>query len=87
MEEGCLSVRYLYGKVSRGVKVTVEAYDETGKKFSKGGSGLIAQIYQHETDHLNGTLFIDKAKDLVELSADDRAKWKKKNREGSVKAA
>ncbi|KKR31368.1 MAG: Peptide deformylase [Parcubacteria group bacterium GW2011_GWF2_39_8b] len=67
MEEGCLSVRYLYGKVSRGSKVVLEAYDETGKKFIKGASGLLSQIFQHETDHLNGVLFIDKAKNIEEI--------------------
>ena len=67
MEEGCLSVRYLYGKVQRSKKAMVEAYDENGKKFKKGGSGILAQIFQHETDHLDGILFIDKAVDLQDL--------------------
>lgn len=67
VEEGCLSVRYLYGKVSRAKKVKIEAYDENGKKFERGGTGLLAQIFQHETDHLDGVLFIDKAKDLEDL--------------------
>ena len=67
IEEGCLSVRYLYGKVSRSSKATVEAYDENGKKFTRGGSGLIAQIFQHEIDHLDGVLFIDKAKYIEEI--------------------
>lgn len=67
MEEGCLSVRYLYGKVSRSIKATVSAFDENGKKFERGGSGIIAQIFQHEVDHLNGILFIDKAIDLEDL--------------------
>jgi peptide deformylase len=67
VEEGCLSVRYLYGKVNRSNKATVEAYDEKGKKFERGGVGLLAQIFQHETDHLNGILFIDKAKDIEDL--------------------
>jgi peptide deformylase len=67
MDEGCLSVRYLYGKVERAEKVTVTAYDENGKKFVKGGSGLLAQIFQHEIDHLNGILFVDKADDIVEV--------------------
>ncbi len=67
MEEGCLSVRYLYGKVKRSDKVTLEAYDEKGNFFTKGGSGLLAQIFQHETDHLEGILFIDTAKDLQEI--------------------
>ena len=67
MEEGCLSVRYLYGKVMRSQKTTIAAYDETGKKFTMGASGLISQIFQHEVDHLNGILFIDKARFVEEV--------------------
>ncbi len=62
--EGCLSVRPLYGKTFRSKKATVEAYDENGKKFKRGASDLLAQIFQHETDHLNGILFIDHAKEV-----------------------
>lgn len=65
--EGCLSVRWLYGKVKRSTKVTIRAYDENGKVFERGASGLMAHIFQHEVDHLNGILFIDKAKDIQEL--------------------
>ena len=64
--EGCLSVRWLYGKTNRSTKATVEALDENGKKFTRGGSDLLAQIFQHETDHLNGILFIDHAKEIKE---------------------
>jgi peptide deformylase len=67
LDEGCLSVRPIFGKVERSEKATVTAYDENGKKFTRGGSGLLAQIFQHEIDHLNGILFIDKATDLVEV--------------------
>lgn len=66
MSEGCLSVRPIYGKVRRATRATVEAYDENGKRFVKNGSGLLAHIFQHETDHLEGILFTDKAKDLYE---------------------
>jgi peptide deformylase len=66
MPEGCLSVRWLYGKTFRSKKATVTAYDENGKKFTRGASGLLAQIFQHETDHLNGILFVDHAKDIRE---------------------
>jgi len=66
MMEGCLSVRPLYGKTHRSKKATILAYDENGKKFTRGASGLLAQIFQHETDHLNGILFIDHAKDVKE---------------------
>lgn len=71
MDEGCLSVRWLYGKVQRADKATVEAYDEQGKKFTRHGSGLWAQIFQHEIDHLDGILFIDKASDLTEMKPED----------------
>jgi peptide deformylase len=64
--EGCLSVRWLYGKTYRSKKAYIEAYNEEGKKIKMGGSGLLAQIFQHETDHLNGILFIDHAKDVRE---------------------
>lgn len=64
--EGCLSVRFFYGKTFRSMKAIVTAYDENGKKFTRGGAGLLAQIFQHETDHLNGILFIDHAKDVKE---------------------
>ena len=67
MEEGCLSVRWLYGYVKRSQKVTLRAYDEGGKRFTRGASGLLAQIFQHETDHLDGVLFIDKARDVREM--------------------
>lgn len=69
-EEGCLSVRPIYGQVARAEKASVEAYDENGKKFTHHGSGLMAQIFQHEVDHLNGILFIDKAENLQEILPD-----------------
>lgn len=67
MEEGCLSLRYLYGKVKRATKASVKAYDEHGKKFELGASGLLAQIFQHEIDHLDGVVFTDKAIDVVDI--------------------
>jgi len=66
LEEGCLSVRNVYGEVERCKKVTIRAYDENGKKFTFGGSGLLSQVFQHETDHLNGILFTEKAKNIRE---------------------
>ena len=81
IEEGCLSVRFLYGKVTRASKVTIEAYDEKGKKFTIGGKGLLAQIFQHETDHLNGILFIDKAKFVEEVLPEHLSKNTKNENE------
>jgi peptide deformylase len=66
-EEGCLSVRWLYGKVERAEKTLVRAYDEEGKPFTLGGTGVLSQAFQHEVDHLNGILFTDKATDLKEM--------------------
>jgi peptide deformylase len=61
MEEGCLSVRGKYGTVKRAERATVRARDERGDGFERGGGGLLAQVFQHEIDHLEGILFIDKA--------------------------
>lgn len=72
MPEGCLSVRWLYGEVSRADKATVRAYDGDGKVFTWGGSGLLAQIFQHETDHLNGALFIDTARNVEKITAEEQ---------------
>lgn len=59
--EGCLSAEGMFGTIKRAEKLSVEAFDENAKKFSRGASGLLAQIIQHEVDHLNGVLFTDKA--------------------------
>ena len=64
LHEGCLSLRGWWGYVLRSDKVTLRAYDEKGKEFERGASGLLAQIFQHEVDHLNGTLYIDNAHDM-----------------------
>ncbi len=65
MHEGCLSVRPLWGEVERSTHATVTAYNEHGVKFTRGASGLLAHIFQHETDHLDGILFIDKARNVA----------------------
>lgn len=62
--EGCLSVRGVYGEVSRPEKITIEYLDESWKKHTRGASGLFARVIQHELDHLDGVLFIDKAKNI-----------------------
>ncbi len=72
IDEGCLSVRHVYGKVERSEKATVRAQDESGKTFEMGASGLLAQIFQHEIEHLDGKLFVDKANDLRQIDPDTR---------------
>ncbi len=65
--EGCLSVRGVYGEVLRPEKITVEYFDESGNKKNRGASNLFARVIQHEFDHLNGILFIDKAKNIQRI--------------------
>lgn len=67
MEEGCLSVRWWYGKIRRASRVKIEATNADGNKFSIEASGLLAQIFQHETEHLEGILFVDNATELKEM--------------------
>ncbi len=64
--EGCLSIRGKWGMVPRAEKATITAYDEHGKKFTRGASGLLAHIFQHEMDHLDGVLYIDKATEVYD---------------------
>lgn len=73
MSEGCLSVRWKYGMVKRSTTATVKALNEDGNEFVMSGKGLLAQIFQHEVDHLNGVLFIDKATNLEDLPPEKTA--------------
>lgn len=59
--EGCLSVPNLRGVVKRHVHVRVQAWDRHGDPIDEVVHGLKAGTFQHETDHLNGTLFVDRA--------------------------
>lgn len=71
LEEGCLSVRWIYGEVWRNEKVTLEALNEAGDKVVYGAGGIIAQAFQHEIDHLNGILFIDKASNMRDIPPEE----------------
>jgi peptide deformylase len=64
--EGCGSVANsgLFGSVRRSQSVVVEAFDEKGKKFKLRASGLLARIIQHEIDHLDGKVFLDRLSDM-----------------------
>jgi peptide deformylase len=59
-EEGCLSIPGVFGIVKRNKAVTVRAFDAHGKEIKIKATGLPAIIFQHEIDHLDGILFIDK---------------------------
>lgn len=66
-DEGCLSIPQVYETIRRPAKVTVQAINEHGKPFTLEADGLLARIIQHEYDHLEGILFIDRGdKDFAE---------------------
>jgi peptide deformylase len=62
-EEGCLSIQGIRVPVERAVAITVEAQDETGKDIRLELEDLVARVAQHEIDHLDGTLILDRTDD------------------------
>ncbi|PIE98333.1 MAG: peptide deformylase [Treponema sp.] len=60
IEEGCLSIPKFYAKVQRPSAITVQFFDLNGKPHTIQASGFLARVIQHENDHLNGVLFIDR---------------------------
>jgi peptide deformylase len=66
--EGCLSVPDIRGQVPRAVSVRVEALDRHAKRLELEAEGFLARVIQHECDHLNGVLYIDRMIDLKSLS-------------------
>lgn len=74
-EEGCLSVPQVYENIMRPSKVTVQAQDQNGKKFTLEAEGLLARIIQHENDHLEGVIFIDRGdEEFAKKTAEQFAK-------------
>ncbi|PIR84055.1 hypothetical protein COU18_01460 [Candidatus Kaiserbacteria bacterium CG10_big_fil_rev_8_21_14_0_10_51_14] len=71
--EGCLSIRGKWGIVVRAEKASIRAHDETGKLFTRGASGFLAHVFQHEMDHLNGILYTDKATKIYDESEEKRS--------------
>jgi peptide deformylase len=63
-EEGCLSIPEFSEKVKRAAKVKVRAQDRTGRHYELDAEGLLAKALQHEIDHLNGMLFVDRLSPL-----------------------
>ena len=89
-EEGCLSIPQVYESIQRPKKVTVQALDENGRPFTLEADGLLARIIQHENDHLDGKLFIDRgdpefAKATEEQFAKKAAKLEKRRLEKEAK--
>ncbi|NLF72303.1 MAG: peptide deformylase [Candidatus Anammoximicrobium sp.] len=59
-EEGCLSFPELYGPVTRPKQITVQAYNLRGEEIRMNLDGMLARVIQHEYDHLDGTVFVDR---------------------------
>ncbi len=72
MEEGCLSVPGKYGFVERSTKVRLTGLDKRGKVLKIRAWGFLAHVFQHEVDHLDGKLFIDKAKEVYDVPVTER---------------
>ena len=70
MHEGCLSLPGIWGLVPRSIRVRISAIDENGKPVTRGASGLLAHVFQHEIDHLDGIIYTDKAHDTYEEEMD-----------------
>lgn len=72
MHEGCLSLPGFWGMVPRSERTTIQALDEKGQPITRGASGLLAHIFQHEIDHLEGVMYTDKAHDVYEEAWDEK---------------
>src|SRR3989344_8793303 len=70
--EGCLSLRGKWGEVPRAEKATLRYLDESGKPHTRGASGFLAHIFQHEMDHLEGVLYIDKAVQIYDEQEENK---------------
>jgi peptide deformylase len=66
-EEGCLSVPFIYGEVKRYRKIKVRAWNEKGQELNFMAEDYEARVIQHEVDHLDGVIFVSKAKNLHEI--------------------
>jgi peptide deformylase len=88
-EEGCLSIPGPYHPTTRSAAVTCSGQDLDGRPFTLRGEGLLARIFQHETDHLDGTLYIDRLDDdgrravLAELRRIELGLAEPRSRDGS----
>jgi len=78
--ESCLSLIDFRGLVPRSTSLTLNAYDREGNKIEKQASGFEAVVLQHEIDHLNGKVFLDRMEDLTQLAYQEEFEefWLKK---------
>jgi peptide deformylase len=83
--EGCLSVPGMVGDLTRYERVVCSALDRDGKRFEISGSKLFGRCLQHEMDHLNGVLYIDKAKNIrPAVTADEKEALAESEAEGEA---
>ena len=66
LEEGCLSLPQIFGMVKRSQNIKLVAFNKNGKKVKFDAQGYFARVIQHEIDHLDGVLFIDKSKEITQ---------------------
>lgn len=83
-DEGCLSIPQVYETITRPVAVTVQALNEKGKPFTLEADGFLARIIQHEYDHLDGILYIDRGD--KEFAAKTEEQFKKRAERAAQKA-
>jgi len=74
LEEGCLSVPGIWGLVERSEQIVLIGFDKNEKKIKIKAWGLLARVFQHEVDHLNGILFIDRANKFFKEAPAETAK-------------
>jgi len=84
-EEGCLSIPDIYGDVERSARVVVEALDERGTRRRIEGTALLARALQHEIDHLDGILFIDRVGPFKRRSLVRQWEKSRKGKTGFIK--
>lgn len=79
LDEACLSVPGYAGRIKRSLQTAIRACDTEGICFERGASGLLAQVFQHECDHLEGILYIDKAEEVFEIRKEEKDEKNPKN--------
>jgi len=80
MEEGCLSLPDVYARVVRPAHVAISYQNRDGKEDGQLASGLTARVFQHELDHLDGILFVDRLGELSKMRALEKSRKLKKFR-------
>ena len=90
-EEGCLSLPGIYGNVRRPKQIHVNAYSMRGEEISADLTGLLARVVQHETDHLDGVLFIDRMTESAQRTLEGpleefQMEFQQRQQEGSIAA-